>query len=265
MAQGTLTRLTYERLGILLTDAPAYKESGTKYTDLIRVQSMDYGFTHESLDVKAIGSDKLVTRVEGGQSPVFRAPSVNCNIEYFFSEGKNENAAGLHIGRDGSILNNIIKSNNTDDINILVVASHQDEHNDLNFLVNESDFEDYNIIGFGNAFLSNYSYNASIGSIPTCSLAYTSSNLKFDIYDQNDRPKLPSVKLGIENKESQEKLSLSPGAFGENSEIFSQYNSDEVSVVRPCDVKIRMLKTSGSRGGADLEYIFAAIQSISIN
>ena len=99
MAQGTITRLTYERLGILLTDAPAYKENGTKYTDLIRVQSMDYGFSHQAVDVKAVGSDKLVTR--NGQSPIVRAPDVNCNIEYLFAEGQNEIAAGLHIGKDG--------------------------------------------------------------------------------------------------------------------------------------------------------------------
>ena len=117
MAQGAITRLTYERLGILLTDAPAYKESGTKIMDLMRVQSMDYGFAHESLDIKAIGSDKLVTRVAGGQSPIVRAPNVNCNIEYLFSEGQNESKAGLYIGQDGSVLKNIIESNSKDDIN----------------------------------------------------------------------------------------------------------------------------------------------------
>ena len=110
MAQGAITRLTYERLGILLTDAPAYKENSSKISDLIRVQSFDYGFSHESLDVKAIGSDSLLTRKVGGQSPIVRAPNVNCNIEYYFCEGRNENSAGLYIGKDGSVLKNIITS-----------------------------------------------------------------------------------------------------------------------------------------------------------
>ena len=268
MAQGAITRLTYERLGILLTDAPAYKENGSKIRDLLRVQSFDYGFAHESLDVKAIGSDSLLTRKIGGQSPIVRAPNVNCNIEYYFCEGRNENSAGLYIGKDGSILKNIITSTTTDDINIMVVASHSDSHKDLNLLSNESDFNDYNVVGFGNAFLTNYSYNASIGSIPTSSLAYTAGNLRFDIYDENNRPEFPSVKLGNNNALSPESLALTPGAItqsGGSGTIFSEYQASETSAVRPGDVKIRMIKSSGGRGGADLQYVLAAVQNISIN
>ena len=268
MAQGAITRLTYERLGILLTDAPAYKENGSKISDLLRVQSFDYGFAHESLDVKGIGSDRLLTRKIGGQSPIVRAPNVNCSINYYFCEGRNEDKAGLYIGRDGSILKNIITSTTTDDINIMVVASHEDSHTDLNLLSDESDFNDYNVVGFGNAFLTNYAYSASIGSIPECSLAYTASNLKFDIYDLNNRPSFPAVKLGSENTGSAETLLLSPGSLTKtngSNKIFTQYNSEDTSAVRPGDVKIRMIKTSGSRGGADLQYVFAAVQNISIN
>lgn len=268
MAQEAITRLTYERLGILLTDAPAYKENGSKVSDLIRVQSFDYGFTHESLDVKSIGSDSLTTREIGGQSPIVRAPNVNCNIEYYFCEGKNEQTAGFYIGQDGSVLKNIINSSTTDDINIMLVASHRDNHEDVNLLSNESDFNDYNVVGFGNAFLTNYSYNASVGSIPTSSLAYTAGNLKFDIYDQNNRPEFPSVKLGTNNTASSEVLSLAPGSITKSDgggDIFSEYQSLDTSVVRPGDVKIRMEKSSGGRGGADLQYVFAAVQNISIN
>ena len=180
MAQGTLTRLTYERLGILLTDAPAYKESGTKYTDLIRVQNMDYGFTHQALDIKAIGNDKLVTR--NGQSPVVRAPDVNCGIQYLFAEGQNEIGAGLHVGKNGSVLKNFFESTTTDDVNILVVTSNEDNHKDLNFLIGESDFENYNVIGIGNAYLTSYSYEAAVGQLPTSSLSYAGSNMKYDIF-----------------------------------------------------------------------------------
>ena len=209
MAQGTITRLTYERLGILLTDAPAYKENGTKYTDLIRVQSMDYGFSHQAVDVKAVGSDKLVTR--NGQSPIVRAPDVNCNIEYLFAEGQNEIAAGLHIGKDGSVLKNFLQNSSTDDINIMTVASHEDGHKDLVFLGNdETDFEDYNVIGIGNAFLMNYGYSASVGSLPTSTLGYAGSNMKYDAYSVENRPTLPAVKLGVNNTESSEEFVLNP-------------------------------------------------------
>ena len=269
MAQGTINRLTYERLGILLTNAPAYKEQGSKYADLVRVQSMSYGFSHKAIDVKGVGSDRLFTR--NGQSPVIQAPDVNCNIEYLFCEGQNESRAGLYIGEQSSILKNFISSSTTDDINIIVVASDKDSNRDVNFLKNEQDFNDYNIIGFGNSFLTNYTYKASVGSLPSCSMSYSSSNLRFDIYDQLNRPKFPSVKLGVNNLPSAEELALIPGSFSGSGgavgeqHIFDDHYIPEISAIRPGDVKIIMTKISGSRGGARLDYIYAAIQNIEIN
>ena len=275
MAQGTITRLTYERLGILLTDAPAYKENGTKYTDLIRVQSMDYEFSHQAVDVKAVGSDKLVTR--NGQSPIVRAPDVNCNIEYLFAEGQNEIAAGLYIGKDASVLRNFLDSSATDDINVLVVASHQDEHKDLVFLSNESDFEDYNVIGIGNAFLMNYEYTASVGSLPTSSLNYAGSNMKYDAYSVNNRPTLPAVKLGVSNTKSSEKVVLRHDSMRDVSHdrdkssrqdegyVFDEHFDPEVSTIKPGDIKLTITKQNGGRGGASLDSLSAAIQNISID
>ena len=270
MAQGTITRLTYERLGILLTDAPAYKEGGTKYTDLIRVQSMDYGFSHQAEDIKAVGSDKLVTR--NGQSPVLRAPDVNCNIEYLFAEGQNEIAAGLHVGKDGSVLKNFLETSSTDDINILTVTSHKDDHKDLVFLGNESDFEDYNVIGIGNAFLMNYGYNASVGALPTSTLSYAGSNMKYDAYSVSNRPTLPAVKLGVNNTESSEQVVLHPDQMRDVSHdrdghgyVFDEHFDPEVSTTKPGDIKLTITKKSGGRGGASLDSVDAAVQNISID
>lgn len=270
MAQGTINRLTYERLGILLTDSPAYKLEGSKYSDLIRVQSMDYSFSHQDVDVKAIGSDELITR--DGQSPIIRAPDVNCSINYLFCEGQNEIAAGFYIGSDSSVLKNIVGSADTDDINIIIVASNKDEHEDLSFLDSEADFEGYNIIGIGNAFLSNYQYSASVGSLPESSITYLASNMKYDLYSTSDKPTLPAVKLGLENSGSLEQLYLDTSMMkdlGHDREdkgyVFDQHFNPEVSVIRPGDIKITMTKQSGARGGAILNSIDAAVQNVSIS
>ena len=270
MAQGTITRLTYERLGILLTDAPAYKESGTKYTDLIRVQSMDYNFTHKSVDVKGIGSDSLLTK--NGQSPVLVSPDVNCSIQYLFSEAKNEIAAGFYIGREASVLKNFLKSSSSDDINVVIVASNKDEHQDLNFLTSESDFDNYNVIGIGNAFLTNYTYDASVGQLASSSLSYTASNMKYDIYASDFKPTLPAVKPGNDNVGSNEEISLTKNQLncvGHDREargyFFDEHHIPEVSATKSGDIQVEIIKRSGDRGGAKLEQILAAVQSISIN
>lgn len=259
MAQGTITRLTYERLGILLTDAPAYKENGSKYNDLIRVQSMDYSFSHVASDIKSIGSDLLVTK--NGQSPILRAPNIDCGITYLFAEGQNEIAAGLYVGRDSSILKNKLSSSTTDDINIIVVASDKDEHRDLVFLDNESDFENYNIIGIGNAFLNNYTYTASVGSLPVASFSYAGSNMKFDLYSVNQKPKLPAVKLGVNNLNSEEELLLRSN----EGNMFDEEHIPEISSTKPGDIKVSITKKSGGRGGARIDSVHAAVQNVSIN
>lgn len=256
MAKGVISRLTYERLGVMLTDSPAYKQNGSVFEDLIRVQSMEYGFSHQSIDIKSVGSDKLVTR--GGQSPVIRAPDVNCSINYLFSEGQNEYNAGLFIGKEGSILKNLIKGGKTDDINVVLVASSKDPHNDTNHLKLESDFQDYNVIGIGNCFLTNYQYSAQVGQLATSSLSYAGSNMKFNHYDQADRPTLPAIKLGMDNQKSSEEIIL-------DGDVFDETFDPEFAAVPPGHIDISIVKKSGNQGGSSIHTIEAAIQNINVS
>ena len=57
MAKPSPTRITYERLGIMVSDSPAYKEAGSVFKNLIIVQDVDYDFSHPALDLKSVGFD----------------------------------------------------------------------------------------------------------------------------------------------------------------------------------------------------------------
>ena len=253
---GTPSRLTYERLGVLVTDSPAYKQNGgSKFKNLIRLQSMEYSFSHPSIDVKTIGSDSLVTR--NGESPIVRQPDVNCNMSYLFSAGQNEEAAGFYIGNDGSFLKNFLQSS-SDDISVIAVASNEDRHKDLNHISQESEFDGYNVIGIGNCFLTNYRYEASVGSLPNASFTYAGSNMKFDHYNPSDKPTLPSMKLGVDNQKSLEEIALSGSSF-DPQEI------EGANAIMPGDVVIDIDKAGGGHGGSPLESVSAAIQNISID
>lgn len=258
MAQGTFTRLTYERLGVILTDAPGYKTLGSTFEDLSRVQSVAYGFTNDSRKIKSIGSDSLI--LFDGKSPLARAPEVNFQIEYLFCEPQNESSCGLYIGQEGSVLKNIIESPTTDDINILVVASNEDSHKDI-IRLQQFDFENYNVIGVGNAFLDSYSYSASIGSLPSCSLTFAAGNIVFDTYQDTNKPALPSLKLGTQNDRSSEVLELNETSF--SNSLFKTYSSD-VSAIKPGDIKVSIEKLNGQKGGADISF-FSMVQNISID
>jgi len=325
MAQGIITRLTHERVGVLLSDSPAYKkpieqgdfptyfdfyagsfalfdeygnilssgyssednvdnlpplpenleaisqlDSKTKYFNATRVQSVEYSFVNQSQDVRAVGYDKFVTR--GFQSPVTRSPDVAFSIEYLFAEGKNEIASNLYVGKTYSLFKNFYSLDDKDDINIFVVASNLDKHRDIASITKESDFDGYTVVGIGNAFLVGWSYTAKVGGFPNGSLKYLGSTINFSEYDSQSRPRLPSIKLGKDNQKSEENLILSSeymAGIGHDLEntgvVFDEFLDPEISAITPGDVKVNISKISGSQGGAKINSIHAAIQSIDLD
>lgn len=266
-----MTRLTHERIGVLFSDAPAYKDfAGTsQFYDAIRIQSIEYAFINQSTDVKALGEDKFVVR--GLQSPVTRSPDVSFNMNYLFAEGKNEIASNLYIGKTYSLFRNFFEFEDKDDVNIFVVASSFDSHKDISALNKESDFQGYTVVGIGNAFLSNWSYKASVGNLPSCNISFIASTINFSEYDLYNKPKFPSIKLGKDNAESPESLTLSSNAMADSGHdlenvgvIFDSHMDPEISAVAPGDIQVTIDKISGSQGGVKMDSIHTAVQSISI-
>lgn len=266
-----MTRLTHERIGVLLSNAPAYKDyaNTSRFYDAARVQSIEYSFLNKSTDIKSLGEDKFLVR--GLQSPVTRSPDVSFTMNYLFSEGKNEIASNLYVGKNYSLFRNFFDFEDRDDINIFVVASNSDHHKDLISIFQESDFEGYTVIGIGNAFMSNWTYRASVGSLPSCDMSFVASTINFSEYDLYNKPKFPSLKLGVQNQDSPEALTLShtiledeKRSTGDFGFLFDSQMDPEISAVAPGDIKVNIDKISGEQGGAKINSIHAAVQSVSI-
>lgn len=256
MGKSKVNRITYERFGILVTDFPAFKAGGTTSGDLTRVQDMQYNFSHPAMDIKSVGSDSLITQDQ--ESPIVRQPDINCNISYIFSSGENEEKIGLYLGSGASILKNFFEAPSTDDVNLMLVADGDCGHRDLNNVTDVQGFSGYNIIGFGNAFLTSYKYSASVGGLPSSSISYSCSNIRFDEYQENSPPQLPSIKLGVDNEFSKENIILDENSFNPHSE-------NDVPGILPGGVIINITKHAGAHGGALIEDLEAAIQNISID
>lgn len=251
------SRITYERMGVLVSDSPAFKDSQSSvHKNLIRIQDINYQFQHVDLDIKSIGADDLVKR--NGESPVIRHPDVAVNVNYIFSRGENETAIGFYKGTDYSLLKNFLENNTTDDVNLSVVVANEDCYLDVNNLTNEDEFNNYSVIGFGNAFLTQYNYNAQVGSAPTASVAYEGSNMKIDSYKVGNEPTLASVKLGVDNQFSSEKIIIDENTL--NGTVYEGANA-----IMPGDMEVTITKKMGNYGGVPLESLSASIQSISID
>lgn len=256
MSKPSPNRITYERLGVLVSDSPAYKTQGSNLNNLIRVQSVDYDFSHPGLDLKSVGFDNLVVKDE--ESPVVRQGDVRCNLSYLFSSGENEEAIGFNLSPDHTILKNFIDAPDHDDVNVIIVAANDVSYTDLNNVDNLDQFEGYNVVGLGNSFLIDYNYQASVGELASSSLTYDCSNMKFDVYEAVDPPTFPSLKLGMDNEFSQETITI-------DENTFSPEVVDGANAIMPGDILVEITKKAGDYGGVPLEKVDAAIQSISID
>jgi hypothetical protein len=257
MGKSKVDRITYERFGVLMTDFPAYKTTNSTSGDITRIQSMEYSFSHPALDIKEIGSDSFVSQDD--ESPIVRQPEIDCNMSYIFSSGENEEALGLYLGSDGSVLKNFYNNKETDDVNIFLIADAGGcGHRDLNNVTNQQGFSGYNIVGFGNSFLKSYQYSASVGQLPVCSTSFVCGNMKFDEYKDDSPPSFPSIKLGVENIDSEERLIL-------NENSLNPHTDNDVPSIMPGGIIINITKHAGDHGGAVLNDIEASIQNININ
>jgi hypothetical protein len=228
----------------------------------MRVQDASFSFTHPAKDIKEIGSTSLV--VVSGESPIIRQPNVKFDMSYLFTSGENESALGLYVGNSGSMLKRLFEAPNTDDINIFVVASNSNSHKDLNYITSENEFEGYDVIGFGNCFLTKYSYSASIGSIPKSSVSYDCSNMKFDNYSVGSEPTLPAINISDGTGTSLEVLKLNENSFDDHV-IQKQVEMGIGRAMMAGDMLVTITKKAGNYGGAPIESAYAAIQNININ
>ena len=135
-----------------------------EHHELIRVQSANYGFTINREDVNQYGN---LARID---SLILESPTVNFDFSYYLTNGINEEAMGFSISENSQFPSGQLESSSGK--NFYIVTS--DEGVDSTTL--ESG-DACSIIGLGNAFLSDYTVELAVGSIPTVSATYECSNI----------------------------------------------------------------------------------------
>lgn len=157
--------------------------SATDHNELIRVQGANYGFTINRTDVNQFGN---LARID---SLVLEPPTVNFDFSYYVTNGYNESSLGFSIEPNAQFVSGFLESSSGR--NFYVVTS--EEGQDATTFDN-GDF--YNLIGIGNAFLTDYTIDMSVGSLPTASVTFEASNINSQngtISSQSITGKLPSV------------------------------------------------------------------------
>ena len=177
-------RVIYQSEGLFVSSNAA-STGKADHEQLNRVQSANYSFTINRQDINQFGD---LARID---SIVLDPPTVSLDFSYYLTDGFNERALGFFVqnshtgagyGRDcnagseeeGNFASGHLTANSGS--NFFIVTSP--EGIDLNQInagepIDSSD----TVIGVGNCYLSDYSVDLSVGSLPTVSVTVEGANM----------------------------------------------------------------------------------------
>ncbi len=141
------------------------------HEQLNRVQSANYSFNISRQDVNQFGQLAKVG------SMVLEAPTVSMDTSYLLTDGFNERALGFYVQTAGGDANekSFISGFLADGDGKNFFVSTVPEGKDANGVAVSGDAND--VIGIGNAYLSDYSLDLSVGSLPTVSVSFEAANI----------------------------------------------------------------------------------------
>jgi voltage-gated potassium channel Kch len=133
---------------------------------LRRVQSANYSFNVTRTDLNQFGQ---LARID---SLILEAPTVSADVSYFLGDGFNEEVlnfanSDLNVG----FVSGQITSSSGQNLYIMTSADGKDAS------VPGQSTGSFGAIGIGNAFVTDYSLEASVGSFPTVTVSFEGSNI----------------------------------------------------------------------------------------
>jgi hypothetical protein len=140
-----------------------------------RIQNCNFNFTINRQDINEFGK---LARID---SIVMEAPTVGLDFSYYVTDGYNERLMGFNITgvTDTNIVNGaqaisgLLTDLQGNNYYILTVDEGED-------VVGGTLTPNSTIVGIGNGFVSEYSFEASVGAIPTASVTVEAFNIKSD-------------------------------------------------------------------------------------
>lgn len=163
-------RIIYQSEGVYISKEATSTGSGD-HAQLSRVQSANYNFNIARQDVNQYGE---LARID---SIVLESPTVSMDMSYYITDGQNEAALGFYVATGGQTFSQFPSGHVQDGSgrNLYIVTSN--EGTDLNNFEGASSLSGKGCIGVGNAYLTDYSIELAVGSIPTATVSFEGSNM----------------------------------------------------------------------------------------
>lgn len=175
-------RVIYQSEGLFVSEDASLKLKAD-HEQLGRIQSANYSFTINRQDVNQFGD---LARID---SLVLDPPTVSLDFSYYLADGFNERALGFFVQNSGANNNRVANSTAYSPGNF--ASGHLTAGSGVNFYILTSpNGEDLNkagageapnssdsVIGIGNCYVSDYSVDLSVGSIPTVNVTVEGANM----------------------------------------------------------------------------------------
>jgi hypothetical protein len=141
---------------------------------LQRIQTANYSFNVDRTDVNQFGQLAAIDRV------ILTSPTVSLDFSYILGNLSNENELGFTVvsgnaDSNVSAISGII--NGTQDERNYFIRTVPEGNDAVGF--NDATSGNNGVIGIGNAFISSYSTEGSVGNFPTASISVEGLNMNF--------------------------------------------------------------------------------------
>jgi hypothetical protein len=161
-------RVIYQSEGLYISKEYNSTASGDHH-QLSRVQSANYNFNIARQDVNQYGQ---LARID---SIVLETPTVGLDFTYYVTDGRNETALGFYVQTGNAAAGQFPSGHVQDGTGRNFYIATSSEGTDLNAVGNT--LSGKSAIGVGNSYLTNYSLDLAVGSIPTASVSFEGSNM----------------------------------------------------------------------------------------
>jgi len=147
---------------------------------LDRVQNCNFNFTINRQDINEFGK---LARID---SIVMESPTVGLDFSYYVTDGLNERLMGFNMYHTTDTANTIATAQSISGLlgdlegNNYYILTVQDGEDVVGTTSSTTPANTNTIVGIGNGFISEYSFDASVGAIPTASVTVEAFNIKAD-------------------------------------------------------------------------------------
>lgn len=223
-----------------------YDSTGlSDHVQLHRVQSANYGFTINRQDVNQYGN---LARID---SLILEPPTVNFDLSYYVTNGFNERALDFSVSQPGDTNEVQFASGHlaaSSGQNLFIVTVPEGRDANLN---KDENATTNTVIGIGNAFLTDYTLDLSVGSLPTATVSFEASNIISDTTVSGNGTisgftgiESPAVNP-VDGVSLLDEIQLPFASGNAHSGDYTASDSDKLAALRPGDLSLDLSNFDG--------------------